>query len=77
MDQAEPSWGSNGEGVKMGAVEAVSLASRVAGARLGVLTFEAEAVVTASPSMVDGGLAFHALEGLPQAAAAEASDQAF
>lgn len=42
----------------------MSLESRALGPRLGVLTLEADAVVTASPSMVEGGRPFQTLEGL-------------
>lgn len=74
-DQADPSCGSSGDGVKTDALDATSLASRTLGPRPGVLTLDAEAVVTASPSMVEGGRPFHTLEGLPLLAA-EASGHA-
>lgn len=75
IDQADPSWGSRGEGVKTGAFAVTSLASRALGTRLGVLTLEVEAVVTASPSIVEGGRPFQTLEGL-LFLVTEASDQA-
>jgi hypothetical protein len=75
MDQADPSCGSSGEGVNTGAFAAMSLASRELRPLLGVLTLEVEAVVTASPSMVDGGRPFQRLEGLPWLGI-EDSDQA-
>lgn len=76
MDQAEPSCGKSGEGVKMAALEVASLASRAVALRPGVVTFEAEAVVTASPSMVDGGRTFQTLDGLPEDAVPVGSVQA-
>lgn len=75
MDQAEPSCGRRGEGVKIGAFAETSLPSNALGPRPGVVTFEAEAVVTASPSMVDGGLPLQRLEGLAVLLMEEASDQ--
>lgn len=74
IDHAEPSCGSRGEGVKMGALTDTSLASSAVGARPGVLTLDAEAVVTASPSIVDGGRPFQTLEGLAVLMGGEASD---
>lgn len=65
IDHAEPSCGSRGEGVKTGALADTSLASRAVGPRLGVLTFDVEAVVTASASSVEGARPFHTLDGLP------------
>ena len=78
IDQAEPSEGSRGEGWKTEASEVASLASREVRppGRPGVLTLEVEAVLTASPSMVDGGRPFQTLEGLPVLVVeAEASGQ--
>ena len=65
IDHAEPSCGSRGEGVKTGALADTSLASRAVGARLGVQTFDVEAVVTASASSVEGARPFDTLDGLP------------
>lgn len=59
----------------MGALTDACLASRAVATRPGVLTLDAEAVVTASPSMVDGGRPFQTLEGLAVLVGGEASDQ--